>query len=90
MKAIQYERFGGPEVLDYVEVLRPSPAEGEVLIETTAIGVNFPDIRERLGVYNRAETQVGGVRLPQVGGLKVVGHVVDVGPGANRTCAAAR
>ena len=81
MKAIQYERFGGPEVLEYVDLPRPSPGEGEVLIETTAIGVNFPDIRERLGVYNRAETRVGGVHLPQVGGLQVVGHVVEPGSG---------
>ena len=48
-------------------------------MEVTAIGVNFPDIRARLGVYNRAETRVGGVTLPQVGGLQVVGHVVGAG-----------
>jgi NADPH:quinone reductase len=53
MKAIQYDRFGGPEVLEYVDVPVPSPAAGEVLIETTAVGVNFPDIRERLGIYNQ-------------------------------------
>ena len=51
MKAIQYNRFGGPEVLEYVDVPVPSPGADEVLIETTAVGVNFPDIRERLGIY---------------------------------------
>ena len=84
MKAVQYERFGGPEVLDYLDLPRPVPGDGEILIATTAIGVNFPDIRERLGVYNRGETRVGGVRLPQVGGLQVVGHVVEAGPGVER------
>src|SRR5437870_3607853 len=70
MKAIQYHRFGGPEVLEYVDVPSPSPGAGEVLIETTAVGVNFPDIRERLGIYNQKETRVGGVTLPQIGGVQ--------------------
>jgi NADPH:quinone reductase len=80
MKAIQYERFGGPEVLEYLDLPNPTPGSGQLLIETVAIGVNFPDIRERLGVYNNAETRVGGVQLPQVGGLAVAGTVVAAGP----------
>jgi NADPH2:quinone reductase len=83
MKAIQYSRFGGPEVLEYVDVPVPSPGVGEVLIETTAVGVNFPDIRERLGIYNQKETRVGGVTLPQIGGVQVVGRVVDTGSGVS-------
>jgi NADPH:quinone reductase len=84
MKAIQFASFGGPEVLQYVELPKPQPLQGEVLIETTAIGVNFPDIRERKGVYNQKETRVGGVQLPQVSGLQVVGHVVEIGDGVDR------
>jgi NADPH:quinone reductase len=80
MKAVRYERFGGPEVLDYLDLPDPAPGPRELLIETAAIGVNFPDIRERLGVYNKAETRVGGVQLPQVGGLAVAGTVVAAGP----------
>jgi NADPH:quinone reductase len=80
MKAIQYERFGGPGVLEYLDLPNPTAGSGQLLIETAAIGVNFPDIRERLGVYNKAETRVGGVQLPQVGGLAVAGTVVAAGP----------
>jgi len=80
MKAIQFSRFGGPDVLDYVDLPRPSPRNDEVLIQVTAAGINFPDIREREGIYQRAETHVGGVVLPRVGGLQVVGKVIDVGP----------
>jgi NADPH:quinone reductase len=80
MKAIRYERFGGPEVLQYLDLPDPTPGPRELLIETVAIGVNFPDIRERLGIYNKAETRVGGVQLPQVGGLAVAGTVVAAGP----------
>jgi NADPH:quinone reductase len=83
MKAVSYDRFGGPEVLQYLDLPDPQPGPGEVLIKTAAIGVNFPDIRERLGVYNKAETRVGGVQLPQVGGLAVAGTVVDAGPGVS-------
>src|SRR5271155_3258785 len=79
MKAIQFARFGGAEVLDYVELSRPSPQTDEVLIEVTAAGVNFPDIRERMGVYQRAETHVGGVVLPRVSGLQAAGRVIEVG-----------
>jgi NADPH:quinone reductase len=84
MKAVQYERFGGPEVLEYVDVRDPDPGPGEVLVQTVGIGVNFPDIRERLGVYNQAETRVGGVKLPNVSGLAVTGRVVRVGDGVDR------
>jgi NADPH:quinone reductase len=79
LKAIQFSRFGDAEVLDYVDLPRPSPQTDEVLIEVTAAGVNFPDIRERMGVYQRAETHVGGVVLPRVSGLQAVGKVVEVG-----------
>jgi NADPH:quinone reductase len=79
MKAVSYHRFGGPEVLEYLDLPDPTPGPRQLVIETAAIGVNFPDIRERLGVYNKAETRVGGVQLPQVGGLAVAGSVVEAG-----------
>jgi NADPH2:quinone reductase len=84
MKAIQFSRFGGPEVLEYVDLPRPIPEADEVLIEVTAVGVNFPDIRQRMGVYQRADTRVGGVVLPHVSGLQVVGTVIDLGPQGDR------
>jgi NADPH2:quinone reductase len=79
VKAIQYDAFGDADVLHYRELPDPSPGPGQVLIQTAAIGVNFPDIRERLGIYNQAATRVGGVQLPQVGGLAVTGTVVAAG-----------
>ena len=79
MKAMQFRSFGGPDVLEYLDLPSPLPGRGEVLIDTSAIGVNFPDIRERLGMYNRPETRVGGVALPHVAGLQAVGRVCAVG-----------
>jgi NADPH:quinone reductase len=88
MKAVSYDRFGGPEVLEYGDLPAPAPGPRQLLIQAAAIGVNFPDIRERLGVYNKAETRVGGVELPQVGGLAVAGTVVA--GGADTSVAAGR
>ncbi|OBA60391.1 alcohol dehydrogenase [Mycobacterium sp. 1100029.7] len=79
MKAVSFDRFGGPEVLDYLDLPSPVPGARELVIETAAIGVNFPDVRERLGVYNKPETRVGGVQLPRVTGLAVAGTVVEAG-----------
>jgi NADPH2:quinone reductase len=84
LKSLNFLFEASSEVLRYVELPKPAPAQGEILIETTAIGVNFPDIRERMGVYNQKETRVGGVELPHVTGLQVVGHVVAAGDGVDR------
>jgi NADPH2:quinone reductase len=43
MYAIEVAETGGPEVLRYIEMARPSTSKGEVLIEAEAIGVNFVD-----------------------------------------------
>lgn len=49
MRAVVFERNGGPEVLQIEEVPDPSPAEGEVLIDIDAAGVNYRDVYEREG-----------------------------------------
>jgi NADPH:quinone reductase len=51
MKAIRFEKTGGPEVLDYVDVELPPPAAGQVRVKHTAIGVNFIDTYHRSGLY---------------------------------------
>ena len=40
MRAIQIERFGGPEVLAEADVPEPAPTPGKVLIDVTAAGIN--------------------------------------------------
>lgn len=51
MKAIQFKEYGGPDVLEKVDVETPSLKEGEVLIRVTAIGVNYADTARREGAY---------------------------------------
>lgn len=51
MHAIQVKKHGGPEALEYVEIDRPKPKEGEALVRLEAIGVNFIDVYHRTGLY---------------------------------------
>lgn len=54
MKALIFETFGGPEVLQYKDVAKPVIKENEVLVRTKAIGLNFADIYRRKGNYHLA------------------------------------
>ncbi|TIW14768.1 MAG: zinc-binding alcohol dehydrogenase family protein, partial [Mesorhizobium sp.] len=47
MRAIQLNRFGGPDVFDVVEMPKPLPEAGEVLIRVRAAGVNFFEVLMR-------------------------------------------
>ena len=47
--AIEYDAIGGPEVLEYREVDREIPGDGQVLVEVRAIGVNPIDWKIRSG-----------------------------------------
>lgn len=51
MIAIQADTSGGPEVLTTVEVSRPEPGTGQVLVRNEAIGVNLFDTYQRSGLY---------------------------------------
>jgi NADPH2:quinone reductase len=85
MKAIYFEAFGGREVLQVGEVPAPRPRKTELLIEVRRSSVNYVDIRERQGTYNRPETHVGGIDLPRISGLQAVGFVVDSGSAGDRS-----
>src|ERR1700761_4684282 len=51
MKAIRFEKTGGPEVLEYRDVDLAPPAAGQVRVKHTAIGVNYIDTYHRSGLY---------------------------------------
>ncbi len=73
MRAIQMTQFGGPEVLRLVELPRPEPRAGEVLIRVGRAGVNFADTHTRTNSYVRKAT------LPLVPGGEVAGVREDTG-----------
>jgi len=78
MPAVEITAPGGPEVLRPVELPLPVLAEGEVLVEVAAAGVNRPDCLQRAGLY---PVPPEASPLP---GLEIAGKVVALGPGATR------
>lgn len=77
MQAIAIHRHGGPEVLELIDVDLPPPAEGQVRIRHTAIGVNYSDINVRNGGFYLGE----GPRFPVILGNEAAGVVESVGKG---------
>jgi NADPH:quinone reductase-like Zn-dependent oxidoreductase len=53
MRVISQKRFGGPEVLEVVEVSRPTPGPGEALVRVNAASVNAADSKIRSGLLPR-------------------------------------
>ena len=53
MKALRFERFGPPSVLSVQSVDVPVPADGEVLVEVRASGVNPSDLKDCCRAFQR-------------------------------------
>lgn len=77
MRTIRIEQYGGPEVLQHVNIDVPSPRHGEVLVRIACAGVNFMDIHTRQGKYRNSRTYP--VRAPCTLGMEGAGEVVGVG-----------
>ena len=71
MRAVQIEEFGGPEVLQVVDVPRPEPGDGEVLIEVSRAGINFADTHQRENSY------LARYEVPLVLGGEVAGRTEE-------------
>ncbi|MGH7264908.1 MAG: NADPH:quinone oxidoreductase family protein [Candidatus Rokuibacteriota bacterium] len=78
MKAMIATRWGEPSALEYAEAPEPEPGAGEVLVETRAVGCNFPDILMVQGKYQTKPP------LPFSPGHELSGVVAAVGPGVTR------
>ncbi len=84
MKAVTYDRYGGPDVLRLEEVSKPSPAAGQVLIRLAATSVNLSDWECLRG--SPAHARIGGLRSParRTLGSDIAGVVEEVGKGVTR------
>ncbi len=72
MKAVKIKKNGGPEVLELKEINLRKPIKGEVLIEHTAIGLNYIDTYHRSGLYP--------LMMPSGLGMEASGIIKEVGP----------
>ncbi|MFJ2706455.1 NADP-dependent oxidoreductase [Streptomyces sp. NPDC087428] len=73
MKAVRFSRFGGPEVLEVVDLPDPRPGPGQVRIAVCAAGVNPSDWKKRQGLMDQ--------ELPQTMGYEAAGRVDELGEG---------
>jgi NADPH:quinone reductase-like Zn-dependent oxidoreductase len=73
MQAVQFSQFGGPEVLELVDLPDPHPSVGQVRVAVRAVGVNPIDWKVRSGAM--------GGELPQTTGREVAGVVDELGEG---------
>ena len=71
MRAIQVQRFGGPEVLELRDVADPEPTDGQLLVRVDAAGINYADTHQAENSYHAPAT------LPLVPGAEVVGRTPD-------------
>ncbi|HEV7481475.1 MAG TPA: zinc-binding dehydrogenase [Solirubrobacterales bacterium] len=71
MKAIQIQEFGGPDMLEYVDLPDPTPGEGEVVVEIARAGVNFADTHATRNDYLAEQS------LPLVPGAEIAGRTPD-------------
>ena len=74
VKAARFSRFGGPEVLEIVDLPDPHPGPGQVRIAVRAAGVNPSDWKKREGLMDP--------ELPQTMGYEAAGVVDQLGVGA--------
>ncbi|MGY6025023.1 quinone oxidoreductase family protein [Streptomyces spinosirectus] len=74
MRAVEFQEYGGPEVLKVVEAEIPEPGPGQVSVDVAYTGVNFADLKARSEGYRVPQ-------LPFVPGLEASGRVRAVGEG---------
>jgi NADPH2:quinone reductase len=71
MRAVQIDEFGGPDVLQVVDVPKPTPGDGEVLIHVSRAGMNFADTHQRENSY------LARFEVPLILGGEVAGTTED-------------
>jgi NADPH:quinone reductase len=75
MKAVVFDKLGGPEVLHLANIPKPEAKPGEVVIRVRAAGINFADTLFRQGQYLMEPS------LPDVPGMEAAGEIDSVGAG---------
>ncbi|WP_329567175.1 NADP-dependent oxidoreductase [Kitasatospora sp. NBC_01266] len=82
-KAVRFNEYGGIDVLQVVEVPRPVPGEGEVLVRIKAAGINPGEVMIRSGVLHERWPAT----FPSGEGSDLAGVVVEPGPGITQFAA---
>lgn len=78
-KAVRFDHYGGPDVLEVVEVDRPVPGPGQVLVRVKAAGINLGEAKIREGLMHA----VFPATFPSGQGSDLAGVIEAVGPEVN-------
>lgn len=76
MHALVFDRFGGPDVLDYREIPAPQATEGHAVVRLQSVGLNYADVNRRRGKYHLAGNP------PWILGYEGAGTIAALGPDA--------
>src|SRR6476646_7624954 len=74
-KAVQFDDYGGVEVLEVRDVARPEPGTGQVLVEVRAAGINISEAKMRSGLVR----EIFPSTFPSGQGSDLAGVVEEVG-----------
>jgi NADPH2:quinone reductase len=80
-KAILVQTYGGPDVMQIVDVPIGDPGPGEIRIAQTYAGVNYIDTYHRTGLYKTAPSVQGFGDIALIPGSEGAGKVAAIGPG---------
>jgi NADPH:quinone reductase-like Zn-dependent oxidoreductase len=80
VKAVRFDEYGGIEVLKVVDVPRPAPGAGQVLIQVKAAGINPGEAKIRAGLLHARWPAT----FPSGQGSDLAGIVAETGAGVSR------
>jgi NADPH:quinone reductase-like Zn-dependent oxidoreductase len=78
-RAVRFDHYGDVDVLDVVDVDRPTPGAGEALVRVKAAGINPGEAAIRKGLMDERWPAT----FPSGEGSDLAGVVEEVGPGVN-------
>jgi NADPH:quinone reductase-like Zn-dependent oxidoreductase len=80
MRAVRFDEYGGVDVLTIAEVPKPSPADGQVLVQVKAAGINPGEGKIRDGLMHSRFPST----FPSGEGSDLAGIVTETGPGVTQ------
>jgi NADPH:quinone reductase-like Zn-dependent oxidoreductase len=79
VRAVRFAEYGDVDVLNVVEVPRPEPGAGQVLVQVKATGINPGEAKIRAGLLD----SVWPATFPSGEGSDLAGIISETGPGVN-------
>jgi NADPH:quinone reductase-like Zn-dependent oxidoreductase len=79
MRAVRFTRYGGPDVLDVVEVPRPTAGPGQVVVAVVTAATNPGEIGIRQGHF----ADIWPAHFPEGQGNDFAGYIAEIGAGVD-------